>query len=185
MFIVENTPRSDLQLGDIRLRPFEVKGQSAKFDLTLNLMPEETGVLQGRLNYNSELFEPASMERMIGHYRQLLEGIAKQPDQTIAELSILTQKEREQLLVEWNGTGVEYPQATIVELFEQQVERIPGAAAVEHNNEQLSYAELNGKANQLAHYLRELGVGPEVQVGICVERSLDLVVSLLAVLKAG
>lgn len=185
MFIVENTPRSDMQLGDIRLRPFEVKGQSAKFDLTLNLMPEETGVLQGRLNYNSELFEPASMERMIGHYRQLLEGIAEQPDQTIAELSILTQREREQLLVEWNGTGVEYGKATIVELFEQQVERTPGAAAVEHNNEQLSYAELNGKANQLAHYLKELGVGPEVQVGICVERSLDLVVSLLAVLKTG
>ena len=184
MFILENTPPSDMQLGDIRLRPLEIKGKTAKFDLTLNLVPEEGG-LQGRLNYNCELFEPATMERMIGHYQELLEGIAGQPDQAIAELSMLTEAEREQVLVEWNRTAVEYGEATIVELFEQQVERTPGEVAVEHNNEQLSYGELNGKANQLGRYLQELGVGPEVQVGICVERSLELVVSLLAVLKAG
>ena len=184
MFILENTPPSDMQLGDIRLRPLEIKGKTAKFDLTLNLVPEEGG-LQGRLNYNCELFEPATMERMIGHYQELLEGIAGQPDQAIAELSMLTEAEREQVLVEWNRRAVEYGEATIVELFEQQVERTPGEVAVEHNNEQLSYGELNGKANQLGRYLQELGVGPEVQVGICVERSLELVVSLLAVLKAG
>ena len=184
MFILENTPPSEMQLGDITLRPLEVKGQTAKFDLTLNLMPEEDG-LQGRLNYNCELFEPATIDRMIAHYQQLLKGIAAQPDQAVAELPMLTAAEREQVLVEWNRTAVKYPQATIVELFEQQVERTPEAVAVEYADQQLAYGELNCKANQLAHYLQKLGVGPEVQVGICVERSLDLVVSVLGVLKAG
>jgi amino acid adenylation domain-containing protein len=184
MFILENSPGSDMRLGDITLRPLEVKGLTAKFDLTLNLVPE--GVeLHGRLNYNCELFESASIHRMIAHYQQLLEGIAEQPDESIAGLSLLTQAEREQLLVEWNRTTVEYPRETIVELFERQAEIIPAAVAVEHDDQQLNYADLNRKANQLAHYLQELGVGPEVQVGICVERSLDLVVSLLGVLKAG
>ena len=184
MFILENSPRSDMRLGDITLRPLEVKGLTAKFDLTLSLVPEEAE-LQGRLNYNCELFEPASIHRMIAHYQQLLEGIAGQPDQSIAGLSLLTQAEREQVLVEWNRTAVEYPKETLVELFERQAEKTPAAVAVEYNDQQLNYAELNRKANQLAHYLQELGVGPEVQVGICVERSLELVVSLLGVLKAG
>ncbi|MBZ5508005.1 MAG: amino acid adenylation domain-containing protein [Acidobacteriia bacterium] len=184
MFILENSPSSDMRLGDITLRPLEVKGLTAKFDLTLNLVPEGAE-LHGRLNYNCELFEPASIHRMIAHYQQLLEGMVGQPDESIAGLSLLTQAEREQLLVEWNRTAVEYPKATIVELFERQAEKTPATVAVEYNDQQLNYAELNRKANQLAHYLQELGVGPEVQVGICVERSLELVVSLLGVLKAG
>ena len=184
MFILENSPSSDMRLGDITLRPLEVKGLTAKFDLTLNLVPEEGG-LQGRLNYNRELFEPASVQRMVAHYQQLLEGIAEQPGESIASLPMLTQAEREQLLVEWNRTAVEYPQETIVELVERQAGKTPEAIAVEYNDQQLTYAELNRKANQLAHYLQKLGVGPEVQVGICVERSLELVVSLLGALKAG
>jgi len=184
MFILENSPPAEMQLGDITLRPLEVRGQTAKFDLTLNLVQEEGG-LQGRLNYNCEIFEPATIDRMIAHYQQLLEGIAAQPDQAIAAFSMLTPLEREQVLVDWNGTRAEYPQETIVELFEQQVERTPEAIAMEYAEQQLTYAEVNGKANQLAHYLQKLGVGPEMQVGICLERSLDLVVSLLGVLKAG
>ena len=184
MFIFENSLGSEMQVGDIRLRPLEVKGQTAKFDLTLNLVPEADGP-QGRLNYNCELFESASIERMIAHYQQLLEGIAEQPDESIAKLSLLTHAEREQLLVEWNQAAVEHGKETIVELFEQQAKRTPKAVAVEYNDQQMTYAELNQKANQLAHYLHGLGVGPEVRVGICVERSLELVVSLLGVLKAG
>jgi amino acid adenylation domain-containing protein len=184
MFILENQPQADMQLEDITLRPLELKGHTAKFDLTLNLVPEKGG-LQGRLNYNCEMFEPASMERMIAHYKQLLESIAGQPDQSIDDLTMLTAVEREQLLMEWNQTGMEYPQETVVDLFEQQAERTPKAIAVEYVDDELTYAELNRQANQLAHYLQELGVGPEVQVGICVERSLELIVSLLGVLKAG
>ena len=184
MFIFESSPRSEMRLGDSSLRPLEIKGLTAKFDLTLNLVQEEAG-LQGRLNYNSELFELATIQRMIAHYQQLLEDIGVQPDQSIAGLSLLTPAERKQLLVEWNSTAVEYPKETLVELFEQQADKTPEAVAVEHADQELTYAELNQKANQLAHYLQKFGVEPEVQVGICVERSLELVVSLLGVLKAG
>ncbi len=184
MFILENSPRSDMRVGDITLRPLELKGLTSKFDLTLSLAPEGDG-LQGRLNYNCELFEPATIHRMIAHYQQVLEGIAGQPDQSIAGVPLLTQAEREQLLVEWNRTAVEYPKATLVELFEQQADKTPEGVAVEYADQQLTYVELNRKANQLAHYLQELGVGPEVRVGICVDRSLEMVVALLGVLKAG
>src|SRR5579863_5853696 len=184
MFSLENSTSSEMRLGDLTLRPLEVKGLTSKFDLTLTLVPEGAE-LNGRLNYNCELFEPESIHRMIGHYQKLLEEIAAQPDQSISKLSLLTQTEREQLLVEWNGTTVEYPNETLVELFERQVNKTPNAVAVEYVDQQLTYAELNSKANQLAHYLQQLGVGPEIRVGICLDRSLEMVVALFGVLKAG
>ena len=123
---------------------------------------------------------------MAGHYLNLLQGIVADPEQTISELPLLSEAERRQLLVEWNQTQTEYPRDKCVhQLFEAQVERSPDAIAVVFGDEQLTYRELNSRANQLAHYLQKQGVGPETLVGICMERSLEMVVGLLGILKAG
>jgi len=155
------------------------------FDLTLSIM-EETEKLRGELEYNSALFESTTITRMLGHYQTLLEHIVANPDQHIGELPLLTETERRQLLVEWNDTQTDYPaDLCIHQLFEVQVARTPDATAVTFENQQLTYSELNARANQLAHYLSKVGVGPEVLVGICVERSLEMVIGLLGILKAG
>ena len=184
MFILQNMPQAELQLGDITLRPFNVDSQTAKFDLTLSFS-EAGGELQGWLSYNAELFEPATVSRMIGHYCRLLQGIVEQPEQPLGELPMLTEGERQQVLVEWNNTAVECPHNLIHEMFERQAAKTPSIIAVECGGLRLAYSELNCRANQLACYLRKLGVGAEVRVGICMERSLEMVVGLLGILKAG
>lgn len=159
--------------------------RGASFDL--NVMMMEMGeVLVAGWQYNTDLFDEATIARMAGHYQTLLEAIALNPEQRISELPLLTPADRHQLLVEWNNTRAEYPQDKCIhKLFEEQVRLTPDAIAVVFEGEQLTYRELNAKANQLAHYLQRLGVGPEVLVGLCVERSLEMVISLLGVLKAG
>src|SRR5215210_6665695 len=123
---------------------------------------------------------------MLGHLHTLLRGLVEDPDQRLSELPLLSEAERHQLLVEWNDTRAEYPRDRCVhELFEEQVERAPDTVAVVFEEQQLTYRELNRRANQLAHHLRALGVGPETLVGICLERGIDLVVALFATLKAG
>ena len=123
---------------------------------------------------------------MAGHFQTLLEAIVADPDQSIATLPILTEAERHQILVEWNDTAADYPKDKCIhQLFEEQVERTPDAIALEFEDKQITYRELNRRANQLAHHLISLGVGPEKLVGICVERSIEMVVGLLAILKAG
>jgi amino acid adenylation domain-containing protein len=157
----------------------------ASFDL--DLMVREIGeVIQVCWQYNTDLFDGATIARMAGHYHTLLEAIAANPKQKISELPLLTEIERHQLHVEWNNTWAEYPQDKCIhQLFEEQVERSPDASAVVFEEEQLTYRELNARANQLAHYLQSLGVGPEVLVGICVQRSREMVIGLLGILKAG
>src|SRR6185503_7173095 len=136
--------------------------------------------------YDRELFEGGTIERMAEHYRNLLEGIVEDPGQRVGRLGMLGELERQQLLVEWNDTKAEYStDSCIHQLFEQQVERTPDAIALVFEDEQVSYRELNSRANQLAHYLRELGVGVESLVGVCMKRNIDMVVGLLAILKAG
>ncbi|MGB7708829.1 MAG: amino acid adenylation domain-containing protein [Microcoleus sp.] len=136
--------------------------------------------------YNTNLFDAATIRRRMAEFEVLLEGIVANPKQKISELPLLTETERHQLLVEWNNTWAEYPQDKCIhQLFEAQVERSPDAIAVVFEEEQLTYRELNARANQLAHYLQSLGVGPEVLVGICVERSTEMVIGLLGILKAG
>ena len=123
---------------------------------------------------------------MAGHFQTLLEAIVADPDQSIATLPILTEAERHQILVEWNDTAADYPKDKCIhQLFEEQVERTPDAIALEFEDKQITYRELNRKANQLAHHLISLGIGPEKLVGICVERSIEMVVGLLRILKAG
>jgi amino acid adenylation domain-containing protein len=163
----------------------EVTSNGAKFDLTLYLW-EEGDHLAGSIEYSTDLFEAATMQRLAGHFQTLLEGIVADPDQPIALLPLLTEPERQRILVDWNATTTPYPQETcLAQLFEAQVARTPHAVAVVDEHTQLTYQELNTRANHLAHHLRSLGVGPESLVGLCLDRSAAMVVGVLAVLKAG
>src|SRR5215204_3090192 len=135
--------------------------------------------------YDCRRFDAATIERLLGHLKVMLESIAVNPQQRVAEMPILTAEERRQLLFEWNEVSNEIPSVCIHQLFEAQAERTPDATAVVFGQEQVNYRELNERANQLACHLREVGVGPEVIVGICVERSVEMVVGLLGILKAG
>ncbi|MBD6618564.1 amino acid adenylation domain-containing protein [Komarekiella sp. 'clone 1'] len=184
MFVLQNAPMSALELPGLTLSPLESNSDSAKLDLTLYITETVDGLL-GNLEYNTDLFEESSIQRMAAHLQTLLEGIVANPQQRLSELPLLTEFERRQLMVEWNDTEVKYPQQCIHELFEAQVEKTPDAVAVVFEEEQLTYKELNAKANQLGDYLQVLGVKAEVLVGICLERSLGMVIGLLAILKAG
>jgi amino acid adenylation domain-containing protein/non-ribosomal peptide synthase protein (TIGR01720 family) len=185
MFVMQNAPAPVFELGGLRLSSVELINQAAKFDLTLELRESSQG-LRGKFEYNADLFDARSIKRMARHLQVLLETIAANPEQRIAELPLLTTEEQKQLLVEWNNTAQEYPQNKCIhQLFESQVERTPENIALVFEDKQLTYAELNRRANQLAHYLRALGVGPEVLVGICMERSVEMVVAILGILKAG
>ncbi|WP_445302295.1 amino acid adenylation domain-containing protein [Microcoleus sp. F4-D5] len=162
----------------------DIDTETAKFDLTLELQETSEGLV-GRFEYSTDLFDAETIERMVGHFQTLLEGIVAHPDQKIAELPLLTDFEWQQL-VAWNNTKTDYPKdACIHQLFEAQVEIAPDAIALIFEDKQLTYKELNVRANQLAHYLQNLGVEPEVLVGICVERSLETIIGLLGILKAG
>ncbi|NJM73367.1 MAG: amino acid adenylation domain-containing protein, partial [Scytonema sp. RU_4_4] len=185
MFVLQNAPMSALELPGLTLTPLESDRNTAQFDLTLSMTETESGLV-GSFEYNTDLFAQSSIQRIVGHLQTLLEAIVANPQQRLSDLPLLTEVEQNQLLREWNDKEIEYPQDKCIhELFEAQVEKTPDAVAVVFENQQLSYRELNQRANQLAHYLRALGVKPEVLVGICVERSLEMVIGLLAILKAG
>jgi len=181
------SPRSahPLQFDGVSVANIEFDAPLAKFDLLLSLT-ETDGELRGGFEYAADLFDESTVERMAGHFTTLLEGIIAAPETPIGMLPLLTSGEREQLLVEWNATAVEHPRDQCVhQRVEQQAARTPNAVAVEYEGAALTYAELNARANRLAHHLRTFGVGADVLVGVCVERSLELVVALLAILKAG
>ncbi|MGK7942438.1 MAG: amino acid adenylation domain-containing protein [Crocosphaera sp.] len=159
--------------------------RGSDFDLSLTIF-ETDGSLRGSWTYNTDLFEPETIERITGHFQTLLQGIVANPQGQIGQLPILTERERQQLLYEWNDTQRDYPQDKCIhELFEQQANLRPNEVALVFEDQQLTYEQLNQQANQLAHYLQKLGVGPEVLVAICVERSIEMVVGLLGILKAG
>ena len=184
MLALQNAPLPSLSLGEVKLGLVEVEQTTAKFELTLSLRETEEG-LRGALEYNTDLFDAATVARMLGHYQMLLEGIVAEPGRRASELPLLTAAERHQVLVAWNDTAVPHQDRCVQELFEAQVERTPDALAVVFARQRLTYRELDARSNQLARRLRSLGVGPGVLVGLCVERSLDVVVGLLGILKAG
>jgi amino acid adenylation domain-containing protein len=158
---------------------------SAKFDLDLNVV-ETDGELQVDCEYSTDLFEPQTIQRWLGHWTTLLENIAANPRQPISDLPLMDEAERQRLIIERNRTAQKYPQdACLQQLFEAQAEQTPDAVALIFEDAQMTYGDLNRRANQLAHYLRAEGVGAEVLVGICMERSADVVVAMLGVLKAG
>jgi amino acid adenylation domain-containing protein/non-ribosomal peptide synthase protein (TIGR01720 family) len=184
-FVLQNAPLPIQHLPGMTLIVLEVDNQTSKFDLAVNLEEKPDGI-SANFEYSTDLFDAATICRMAGHFQRLLEEIAANPDRCIEELPLLTENERYQLLREWNDAPVDYPRDRCIhQLFEQQAERTPDAVAVVFEDQKLTYRELNERANQLAHYLRSLGVGPEVLVGICVERSLEAIVGLLGILKAG
>jgi len=185
MFVLENAPIDTLELPGLTISRFELAIAAATFDLSLSMKETPQGLI-GNFEYNTDLFDAATITRMAGHFETLLTAIVANPQQRLSELPLLTETERHQLLVEWNNTQVNYSQNQCIHhLFETQVERTPDAVAVVFNNERLTYRQLNQRANQLAHYLKKLGVKPEFLVGICMERSLEMIVGLLGILKAG
>ena len=184
MFVLQNASISALEFRGLSLTPLEVYNGTAKFDLTLEL--ENNKGIRGWFEYNTDLFDTLTITRMTNHFQTLVEGIVANPEQRLCDLPLLSAAQQHQLLVEWNNTQTDYPNQTCIhQLFEAQVERTPNAVAVVFENEQLTYQQLNSRANRLSHHLQKLGVEPEMLVGICVGRSLEMMVGLLGILKAG
>jgi amino acid adenylation domain-containing protein len=223
MFMLQNAPIPEKELDDLSIKAFSVGNETAMFDLSLSIW--ETGrELSGAFEYNTDLFDAATIARLVGHFQTLLESVVADAHARLSELSLLTAAERQQLLVEWSSTVIDgAPDRCVHELFVMQVESTPDAVAVifpstssgrvpstpdrlrsasgrvpstgfaKHPglderaecDQCLTFRELDRRANQLAHYLRQMGVGPETPVGICVERSLEMVIGLLGILKAG
>ncbi len=185
MLVLENNPASAFNLSDLGLTIIGGSNRSSIFDLTL-YMGEEPQGLTGAWEYSTELFEEATIRRMMDHLERLLESVVAEPEQRVSRLPLLSKAEREQLLVGLNQTARVYEErACVHQLIAEQAARQPQTVAVSCGAEQLTYGELNEQANQLAHYLRGLGVGPETIVGVCLERSVKLVVTLLGIWKAG
>ena len=180
-----HAPEQDMKIRGLAVRGIPVEMGTSRFDLSLEML-DMGGELSGTVEYSTDLFDAATIDRMLGHFGTLLAGIVADPDQSISTLPILTEAERRQLLVEWNNMEIDCARDRCLhELFETQVKQTPDAVAAVFEEQQLTYRELNARANQLAHHLRRHGVGPEVLVGICVERSLEMLVGLLGILKAG
>ncbi len=184
-FVLQNATRSRLELPQLTLERLDVHSGTAKFDLSLSILETADG-LKTSWEYDTDLFDADRIERMMGHLEVLLEAVVAGPEQRIGELPLLPSAEREQVLVEWNRTEVAYEGGLcLAELFEAQAERTPTALAVADEQQRLSYAELDRRANQLAWRLRREGVGCESLVAVCLERSVEMVVAVLGVLKAG
>ena len=185
LFSFLNTPIQPLELPGLEPSRMKADNGTSKFELSLYAIERAEG-LSCTFEYNTDLFNADRIERMLGHFETLLEGIASNPEQRLYELPLLTHREREQTFVEWNDTQVDYPaNACIHELFEMQAERTPEAVAAEFNGEQLTYSELNRRSAHFAQHLQALGAGPDVLVAVYAERSLELVIALLGILKAG
>ncbi|MBD3307336.1 amino acid adenylation domain-containing protein, partial [candidate division KSB3 bacterium] len=185
MFILQNTPQEKLELPGVTLTVLEPEACTAKFDLTLAI-DETDSDLHGAIEYNTDLFDRETIRRVARHYAIILRSIVTNPQQRIADIPLLNDDEYHQLVTAWNATTVTYPDPFCLhQLFEAQVERTPDSVAVLDDKQSLTYAQLNARANQLARYLRTIGVEPDVCVGVCLERSVDMVVGLLGILKAG
>ncbi|WP_238539735.1 non-ribosomal peptide synthase/polyketide synthase [Corallococcus macrosporus] len=186
LFALQNAPGEvERSLPELTLRELEPTHGVSRFELELAVSRLPEGYL-GALIYSTELFEPATAEQLVAHLKLVLEGAVASPDTPVSTLPLHTEAEHQHLMVDWNSTAASAPRGGLfLTRFEQQVGRTPNAPAVAMGEQVLSFAQLNAKANQLAAHLRTLGVGPEVRVAVCLERTPDTIVSLLAVLKAG
>jgi len=181
---LQNAPGKPLELPGLQLIPVERKHNTSKFDLTLSLT-EFDASLAGAIEYNTDLFDPTTISRFITHYQNLLEAVSLDPSRRLSDFCFLSDAEKSQL-VAWNETARDYPDRKCIhQIFEEQVQRTPDAVALIHGETNLTYFELNRRANHLAHSLRRLGVGPEARVGLMVRRSPELLIGLLGILKSG
>jgi amino acid adenylation domain-containing protein len=179
-------PAQAPQLAGQALEQLPIPGwQWSRLDLSIILREVSGGALHAQLEYTTDLFDDTTIERLIGHYKTLLAGVLRDPEQRLSTLPILTEPERRQMLIEWNDTAHPYDRRCVHELVADQVARTPDAIAVVSGSDRLTYAQLQTRANQLAHHLIEAGVEPGSLVGVCMERSADLLVSMLAVLQTG
>ncbi len=195
VFALQNAPMTALELPNLTLSPLPFETETTRFDLEFHLWEPNTqnGLwadssegISGFIIYSTDLFDDATIARMLEHFQILLEGIVANPDHQIAQLSLLSKFELDNLLVKWNDTRLDYPQDKLVhQLFENIAQHHPDAIALVSEDEQLTYQELNIRSNKLAHFFTKSGVKAEVLVGLCVERSFDLVIGMLGILKAG
>ena len=184
LFNFANTPFGRVDFKHLSWAPFEIDRGASQLDVSLSIDP--TVSRRVYLEFNTDLFDPSSMKRWLTHYRTLLDAVVEQPETAVSRLRLLSEDERHQILVDWNDTQTDEPtDRCLPQLFEEQVARTPEAIAAESQGAVLTYAELNRRANQIAHHLRGLGVGPDVVVAILMERSLDLLACLLGIMKAG
>ncbi|MEH2243500.1 non-ribosomal peptide synthetase [Nostoc sp.] len=185
VFSLQNTPIVALELPGLTLSLFEFDSKTAKLDLEFHLW-QDLDSLKGQMIYSTDLFDDTTITRMLGHFQTLLESIVANPEQRLSDLSLLTVQERQELLIDWNDTKKDYSENKCFhQLFEARMQENPDAIALVFGDEQLSYKELNIRSNQLAHYLQKIGVETESLVGICVERSPEMIIALLGILKAG
>jgi amino acid adenylation domain-containing protein/non-ribosomal peptide synthase protein (TIGR01720 family) len=186
VFTLQNNGGDALRLGALQAEPLDAGAGAAKFDLSLTLAESADGTIHGALDYRAELFDAETIERMGEHLGALLQGVAADPDRPVAEVPLLAEDERRQVVEAWNQTDRPFPRdVTLHALFDQHVRERPDAEALAWGDVSLSYAELDARANQLAYHLRRYGVGPDARVGVLLERSLELIVSILAIIKAG
>ncbi|MBV9209693.1 MAG: amino acid adenylation domain-containing protein, partial [Acidobacteria bacterium] len=184
-FGLQNAALPELSVNGLRMQPLEFPAQTAMFDLTLEIGETPEGLATYWL-YRTELFEAETIARMARHFETLLEAVVRNPDGKVAEASLLSREEEHQLLFEWNGKQTDFPDTLCLhEMFERQAAKTPEAVALVCEDERLTYEELNRKSNRVAHYLRALGVGAETRVGILMERSVEMVLAVLGIMKAG
>jgi len=185
MFVLQNNPSPSIDLPGLKLTSLEVESPTAKFDLTL-MVEETTAELVVSLEYSTDLFHAATIRQMLLHFKMLLEGIVADPRKRVNELPLLTVAERAEVLAHCRALSIRSaPEVCLHHLFERQSEQSPHAVALSCDGLCISYADLNRRANQLAHYLQALGIGPEIPVALYLERSPEMIVAILAVLKAG
>src|SRR5262249_20835324 len=178
-----------LSLSGLNMSPLGMEIETAKFDLSLSMAESKEGLV-GALNYNTDLFDATTIRRMAAHFERLLEGAVANPDEQISRLPLLTETEKDRVLFEWNDTRRDYGETSgehrpVHLAFAEQAELTPDAVTVRFEQHELTYSELDQRANQLGRYLRKLNIKPEVMVGIFLERSTEMLVGLLGILKAG
>jgi aspartate racemase len=185
MFVLQNAPAKSPDFAGLKAKFLRQQERTAKIDLMFTLR-EVQPQIEATVQYSTDLFDAPTVERMFGHYRTILENIVAQPDRRISELAMITSDQQQQLLTEWNNTAADYPRSRCIhEIFESQAERTPQAIAVVFNKQEVTYGELNARANRVGHYLSRHGVEREVNVALCMHRSVEMIVGILGVLKAG
>jgi amino acid adenylation domain-containing protein len=183
-FSFQNTPISTLELPGLTVSLLELDTTTAKLDLEFHLW-QDAGSVKGQMVYNTDIFDDATITRMLGNFQTLLGSVVANPEQRVSDVAILSAIEKQQLLMDWNDTKIEYSTECFHQLVEERVRKTPDAIALIFNEQQLTYNELNIRSNQLAHHLQKLGIVPDRLVGICIDRSLETIVAILGILKAG